>query len=103
MIAQAIRKYRENQTPEVKKACKLCNKFQDILKVYKTYNNKILREQIHAVAQLINTLRADYGYVPDRVFNICARLTEKLNKKLLSSYFREYHSQNQNKRSGVFI
>lgn len=94
MIAQAIKKYKENQASEVKKACKLCKKFKDILKVYKTYNNKILREQIQAVAQLINTLRTDYGYVPDKVFMICARLTQKLNKEVFNTYFREYHSQN---------
>jgi len=80
----------------VKKACKLCKKFKDILKVYKYYNQEILREQIHAVSQLIKTLRNDYGYVPDKVFMICTRLVRKLNKEVFNTYIREYHSQNQN-------
>ena len=94
MIAQAIKMYKENQASEVKEACKLCKKFKDILKVYSTYNNKILREQIHAVTRLIKTLRTDYGYVPDRVLTVCARLSEKLNKEVFNTYIREYKSLN---------
>ncbi len=92
MIAQAIKKYKENHAPDVKKACKLCKKFSDILKVYKTNNNKILRDQIHAVSQLISTLKSDYGYVPDRVYTVSARLNQKLNKEVFNTYIREYHS-----------
>ncbi len=79
MIAQTIRKYLESQTSEVKKACKLCKKFKDILKVYKHYNQQLLRDQIYSVSHLINTLKKDFGYVPDKVYTICAKLTQKLN------------------------
>ena len=82
MIAQAIKRYKENQAPEMKEACKLCKKFKAILKVYKAHNGKKLREQIHAVSQLIKTLRTDYGYVPDRVVTVCARLLLLLAKPM---------------------
>ena len=90
MIAQAIKRYIENQIPEVKKSRLLSKKSKGILKVKKASKGTKLREQIHTVTRLNKSLRNVYGYVPDKVIRACARLSEKLNKEVFNRYLKEY-------------